>query len=187
MVDFLKEQVFLIISAKVLHKSIVLSPNWVDVNRLFQPSTSSPDGPAHFECSFSQSIEGNLIRCTSSGLFGNNTSGSTLRLDGCFGFNCSNVFSCYLSEIWLRYGLKFFKILLMLLQVFRHLWIISTTFTNSTRSPYSRSSILFPRALGWSFDSDFLKVFEVVDLALPLFLLTQHLLLANIVPIHSSV
>ena len=92
---------FVITSAEVLHKSVVLSPNWVDANSLFQPSASSSDGPASplvLNVAFltlSASIEANLNGFTSSGLSVNNTSESALRLGGCYCFSCCNAFSVW--------------------------------------------------------------------------------------------
>ena len=108
---------FVITSAEVLHKSVVLSPNWVDANSLFQPSASSPDGPASPHVlnvaflTLSASIEANLNGFTSSGLSVDNTSESALRLGGCycltvamlFRFEEEYHFPGYPSVVWLRY------------------------------------------------------------------------------------
>ena len=74
-----------------LRHSGVPSPSWVDINNLFQPSASSPDGPSTcFACSFFNTL------CTDWGEFDwvlffwfvNNTSPSALCLGGWFCFNC---------------------------------------------------------------------------------------------------
>ena len=114
---------FLITTVKVLCKSAALCLNWVDVNSFFQPLASSPDGPApHLVLSvafltLSGSIDANLIWCTSSGLSGNNTSGSALCLGGFFVLNVVKFswleeeyhFWCYPSVVCLRYGRYLFS------------------------------------------------------------------------------
>ena len=75
---------FLIISAKALHNSVVLSPKWVDINNLFQTLLSSLSG-------LSASVEPLLIAFTS-GLPGIITTGSALCLVECFRFNCCAAF-----------------------------------------------------------------------------------------------
>ena len=175
---------FLITSAKVLHKSSVLSTKWFDVKILFQPSASSPDGPAPplllraAFLTFYASIESNLIGWISSGLSGNMISGSASRLWGWFCFSFSSVFLFSgrtpifillvksFIELWtlpfLISRVIFLEISLIdvvLLVVFIFFWIVPLSFYSSMNSPDTHNSSLHSKAPKWSFDFDFCESF----------------------------